>query len=219
MVRRSNDLSKGQSVKKLLSLNGSDLKTLDRRELAHVVSTMASAANKRITRLEKAGQPISDTVDRFSVAGKSRNELMKEFRRVKQFMNAENQSLSGQARIARESSKQLAQAMTGKQSGKDFNKAYKDFQQTLGTNTGEGTPYATFWKAYDRLRETNPIVRDKAYKYKVLARQISVMKANKGISIDELHERMNGIVSQTYGDIQEQMEQERPQDAFTLGTR
>ena len=69
MVRRSNDLSKGQSVKKLLSLNGSDLKTMDRSELAHVVSTMASAANKRITRLEKAGQPISDTVDRFSVAG------------------------------------------------------------------------------------------------------------------------------------------------------
>ena len=96
---------------------------------------------------------------------------------------------------------------------------YKDFQKTLGTNPGEGTPYYNFWKAYDRLKETNPIVRDKAYKYKVLARQISVMKANKGISIDELHERMNGIVSKTYGDIQEQMEQERPQDAFTLGTR
>lgn len=212
---------KGKRVtsKTAVNLKGSDFKGLDRSEVARIVSTLASSANKRIKRLEQAGQPISDTVKPFSVAGKSRNELMKEFRRVRQFMTAENQSLRGQAKIARDTFKGIAKEKTGYKSGKKFNKAYETYKNTLGTDTREGTPYWNFWKAYDRLAETNKYVTDKSVKYKVLQKQVNMMKRNPGMDIDEIHARMTEIAEKVYKETKDQMKQDIEGDVFELKSK
>lgn len=213
-----NRVTKGETVSsaEALRLSGSDFKGVSRAELAKVVSTLASSANKRLKRLENAGQPITDTISKFSVAGKSRNELMKEFRRVKNFMNAENQSLSGQAKIARKALEGIAQIQTGKTKGKDYKKAYNDYKKVLGTSTAEGSPYYNFWTSYDRLKDTNKYIANKQYKYRVLSEQIKIMKQNPGISLDDLHVRMQSIVDKTYTEVQTKIAEDTPQDAFTF---
>ena len=216
MVRRSNDISKGQSTKKLLALSGNDLKTMDRRELAKVVSTISSAANKRIKRLEQAGQPIGDTVPRFSVAGKSRNELMKEFRRVKDFMNAEQLSLGGQSRLARRTAQGLAAAIIGEGTGKAFKKEYNRIRKLLGDPMRNDSKYNTFWSAYERLAEQNPIIRQKQYKYRVLGQQIKYMDENPNISKEDLQKKMQADMDSIYADVQKEEEKEEPGDVFTF---
>lgn len=216
MVRRSNDLSKSQSTKKLLALSGKDLKNMDRRELAKVVSTISSAANKRIKRLEQAGQPIGDTVPRFSVAGKSRNELMKEFRRVKDFMNAEQLSLGGQSRLARRTAQGLAAAITGEGTGKEFKKEYNRIRKLLGDPMRNDSKYNTFWSAYERLAENNPIIRQKQYKYRVLGQQIKYMDENPNISKEDLQKKMQADMDSIYADVQKEEEKEEPGDVFTF---
>lgn len=208
MVRRSNRFTSREA----LALSGKDLKSYSRSEMARIVSTVASAANKRITRLEKAGQPITDTIDKFSVAGKSRNELMKEFRRVKDFMNAETLSLRGQRMVSDRIARGLAGALTGSQKGKKFNKAVKEIRNTLGER---GTDSNTnFWRAYERLKESNPIIANKQYKYRVLTEQIKIMQENPGISAEDLQQRMEQEMDNIYTEVQE--EQEEAEDVFTF---
>ena len=210
MAKRSMRFTSRQA----LGLSGKDLKAYSRSEMARIVSTVASAANKRISRLEKAGQPITDTIDKFSVAGKSRNELMKEFRRVKDFMNAEQLSLSGQSNLARKTAQGLAGAITGEGSGKTFKKEYKRIRKILGDPMENDSNYSTFWGAYERLAEQNPIIRQKQYKYRVLGQQIKYMEANPNITKEELHNKMQADMDRIYAEVQE--EQEETEDAFTF---
>jgi len=208
MAKRSMRFTSRQA----LALSGKDLKAYSRSEMARIVSTVASAANKRITRLEKAGQPITDTIDKFSVAGKSRNELMKEFRRVKDFMNAETLSLSGQRTVSDRTARGLAGALTGSQKGKKFNKAVKEIRDTLGERGSDAN--ANFWRAYERLKESNPIIANKQYKYLVLTEQIKIMQENPGISAEDLQQRMEQEMDNIYTEVQE--EQEETEDVFTF---
>lgn len=208
MAKRSMRFTSRQA----LALSGKDLKAYSRADMARIVSSIASAANKRITRLEKAGQPITDTVGRFSVAGKSRNELMKEFRRVKDFMNTEQLSLSGQRMVSDRTARGLAGALTGSQKGKKFNKAVKEIRNTLGERGTDSN--TTFWRAYERLKESNPIIANKQYKYRVLTEQIKIMQENPGISAEDLQQRMQQEMDNIYTEVQE--EQEDTEDVFTF---
>lgn len=215
LIKRSNKLSKAPSSKQALGLSGKELKEFSRADMAKVVSSIASAANKRIDRLEKAGQPITDTVTRFSVAGKSRNELLKEFRRVKDFMQAETLSLRGQKITADKVSRGLASSLVGEGSGKEFKKKLKEVREVLG-GTEVSDRRTTFWSAYERLKETNPIIANKQYKYKVLGEQIKIMRDNPDISVSELHARMEADISKIYETVQEE---ETPADVFTPGIK
>ena len=213
MVRRSNRFTSREA----LALSGKDLKSYSRSEMARIVSTVASAANKRITRLEKAGQPITDTVDRFSVAGKSRNELMKEFRRVKDFMIAERLSLSGQRTLSERIAQGLAGSITGEGSGKKFKKEYQRIRDLLGDYAEPGgnvSKAETFWGSYERLAETNPFIRQKQYKYRVLGQQVKYMSANPNITKDQLHQKMQADMAKIYEEVQK--ETENPGDVFTF---
>ena len=144
--------------KQALNLTGVDLRKMNRSELSKIVSTLASAGNKRIVRLEKAGQPITQTVRKFSVAGKTKNELMKEFTRVKNFMQSETQSLRGQKDIARRVSRTLAERTMGKSADslergenityKKIMHAYKDMLSGSYRGTSNKT---TFWRAYENV--------------------------------------------------------------------
>lgn len=211
MVKRSNRIS-NISSREALGLSAKDFKGLSRAEMAKAVSSIASAANKRISRLEKAGQPITDTVKKFSVAGKNRNELMREFRRVKDFMQAETLSLRGQKVVADKVARGLAGEFTGEGSGKKYEEKLAEIKSVLGGKEAS-RERDTFWRAYERLKESNPIVANKQYKYKILGEQIKVMKERPGISVEELHARMKQDADSIY---EAEQEQEAVKDVFTF---
>lgn len=191
--------------KQALNLTGVDLRKMTRSELSKIVSTLASAGNKRIVRLEKAGQPITQAVRKFSVAGKTKNELMKEFTRVKNFMNAKTQSLSGQREIAREVSRGLAERTLGKKSDAlergektKFKKIMREYDQMLSGSYRGTNNKTTFWRAYERLKERNPIIAQKGYKYKILEKQAQIMRNAPSISTARLTDRMQKVFDEMY---------------------
>lgn len=90
------------SVKELLNLSSRDISKLSRRELALVVSQLASAGNKRLRRLENTSMgtesiPYKNTmkVGKFSVAGKNQGQLQNEFKRVSEFLKTKTSTVSG----------------------------------------------------------------------------------------------------------------------------
>lgn len=214
LVKRSNRLSKAPSSAQALGLTSKELREFSRADMAKIVSSIASAANKRITRMEKAGQPITDTVQKFSVAGKTRNELMKEFRRVKDFMQAETLSLRGQRIVGTKTARGIAGALAGVGSGKEFKKKLKEVSSAMGTPGS--SQHDTFWRTYERLKETSPIIANKQYKYRVLGEQIKIMNNNPNISADELQARMQSELNRIY---EETQEEETPTDVFTPGIK
>ena len=88
------------NISEILKQSTRKLMNLSRSELAKITSSLASAANKRLKRIEKAGLSESSHAYRyversggkFSVAGKSSEELILEFKRAKQFLSDETKT-------------------------------------------------------------------------------------------------------------------------------
>ena len=207
-----------QKASTVLNMGAADLRDMSRADLAKTVSVLASAANKRIDRADRAGQPMSDSVDRFSVAGKSKAELIREFARAKEFMGNKRMSLSGQKEIAEGTVSGLAKAITGKQGGKAYAEEKRRLREVLRSKGGTKTPENdTFWRTYERLRESNPAIgENKRLKYKVLGKQVQIIRQNPGIDINRLHDRMEQEMQKIYEQEQERMQEETPTDVFDM---
>lgn len=100
-------------VKDVLMLSDVQINKMSRRELSQVTSILASAANKRIARIEKAGvtSPAVSSVKshdgKFSVKGKNTNQLRGEFARARNFMQNTTSTLRGAKASARRIEKNL----------------------------------------------------------------------------------------------------------------
>lgn len=206
--------------KTALQLTGSDIRSMTRSELARTVSVMASAANKRITRMEKAGQPITDTYARFSVAGKSRTELMREFSRVKNFMNSPQASLSGQNRVRREVSERLAKEYNPRyqdETPQAYEKRIREYQRNeMKDIFSDKDKYDRFWRAYEIAKEQNPIVANKQYKYRVLREQKQIMQENPNYTPQEISNAVTERMESVYKAIQDALNSDIPNDAFRV---
>ena len=113
-------------VKEILNLSDVQINKMSRKELAQVTSILASAANKRIARIEKAGvtSPAAANVKahdgKFSVKGKNTNQLRGEFARARNFMSNVTSTVKGAKSSARQIEKNLG---LGKKSTKKGGKA------------------------------------------------------------------------------------------------
>lgn len=92
------------------------------KEMKTEVSKRASAANKRIKRIEGEGigssavTAVMNNGGKFSVAGKNTmNELYKEYRRVSNFLNMDNSTLGGARKEVKRISERLGFTPTKKQ--------------------------------------------------------------------------------------------------------
>lgn len=90
------------SINELLNMSSRDIAKLSRRELARVVSQLASAGNKRLRRLETTpmgaeSRPYKTAMEvgKFSVAGKNQGQLQNEFKRVSEFLKSKTSTVSG----------------------------------------------------------------------------------------------------------------------------
>lgn len=177
---------KGKSVKQLLSLDEKDFLKLDRADLARVLTRINSAANKRLVSLKKKN--ISSPATRrairsggkFSVAGKSLNQLRSEFSRVKTFMTSETSTRKGYKSFVKKSVSKLKQ---------------------MGVKVSEEN-FERFTELFDELKDADASVSGRNLRYTVM-RELSTMVENPELSDEEIIERIENRVQQIYEEQQE----------------
>ena len=129
-----------QSTKKLMNLT--------RAKLARVISSLASAGNKRLKRLEKAGlseqspayRYIEKSGGKFSVKGKTKEELLLELKRAKKFLSEETttSTLRGTREFIKEQEKIVNERLgdfKSKNDEKEFWNAYKKYSEAHKADT------------------------------------------------------------------------------------
>lgn len=141
---------RGKSISQLSSLPPKQLQSFKRAELAKVITRLSSAANKRIKRLQKSGVPSSalrtiQNSGKFTVAGKNKQQLMEEYKRVKSFLGAETSTVTGAKKVR-------ANVIEG--------------ARRKGVEISE-QDYDKFFRLYEELKRVDPSVNDKLMKYNV----------------------------------------------------
>lgn len=179
----------GKSVKDLIHLSATEIKGYDRQNLARIVTKLNSAANKRVTRLEKAGYNTPamraakvDKGQRFSVAGKNLKQLRAEYIRVSGFLKADTSTKKGYKGFL-----------------KKIQKGFSDKGVKIGgkggTDTQDFIQKAT--RIYDWLKERNPIIEESGYKYEAL-KMISEYVSQGNLSESAIKRRMSKWIKKTY---------------------
>lgn len=124
------------------------LLSMTRSEIAKVVSKLASAANKRLKRIEQAGlkeyssayRYIQSSGGKFSVKGKSKEELILEYKRVKGYLSPERRTstVAGTRKAKEENEKKVAERLgvvfKNKKESKDFWQAYNKYADSHRIN-------------------------------------------------------------------------------------
>ena len=88
------------TVRELLDIDISDVNKFNEKTLRAAVQTLSNAANKRVRRINSAGviSPAVRAVEQhgnFTPKGKNRNQLLSEFVRAVNFLNAETSTTRG----------------------------------------------------------------------------------------------------------------------------
>ena len=141
---------KGKSTEELLKINPDNLSAADLRQ---VVSRIASAGNKRLKRLEKSGlssraaESVQESGGKFSVKGKTEDQLKSEFMREKEFFERKTSSITGIKEIQRETVKTL---------------------EERGVTSVSKDKISETFALYDKLKERDPSVANKNLKYAVI---------------------------------------------------
>ena len=133
----------GLSVNDIISMDWTDIQKLNRRDLAQLTSRLASAGNKRLRRLEKAGlneTPAYTAIKRsggdFSVKNKTINELRSEYNRVRTFLSSSTKTSTVRG----------------------AEKVENSFRKRLGLEEGENMSESQrkkFWEGYRMFEENN----------------------------------------------------------------
>lgn len=194
------------TIGQLIDLDITDVQRMNRRELAAVVSTLASAANKRLTRLERsdvgelspAYQQAQKRGQRFSVAGKNVNQLRNEYKAVTQFLKGGTSTVSG------------------------WNKVRKETYSRIGGDFTSAAQEKLFWKAYRKLAsdEYGAVKSYGSTETQRLLRQEVVQGGRRSIDdlietmIDRLDEEYEKQQSSLYG---EEFDDYDTGDFFTIG--
>lgn len=105
MSRKQNESLNNYTVEQILSMGDDELNKMNQRQMSHMLRTVALAANKRITRLEhnekKGGiatdalKAVQDSGGRFYVGKKTRNQMLAELARAREFMNMKTSTVTG----------------------------------------------------------------------------------------------------------------------------
>ena len=143
---------------------------LNERSLKKAISSMGSAANKRLRRMEERGIYFGDVegpetlsgVKKFTVRGKSLDELKREFKRVRNFLDNPQSSLTGMKKVFRDFKKTVKKSRAKRLTRaerKDYEKMRKQKEKSGITNNRRLTQWEELkqwretWKYYNRLVE------------------------------------------------------------------
>lgn len=148
-------------VQRVLNTDVEKFEKMTRAELAHEVSILASAANKRIKRLEAkdyntpALRYTMEHGGKFSVKGKSKTQLLTEMKRAKGFIAAKTSTVSG----AKKSIKTISKAIKKTQLTKEQRELPEEEQEKIISKMEGMTKEEIdkYWEAVDRLRKLQPV--------------------------------------------------------------
>lgn len=126
-----------------MDMDWNDLNKLSPQEMKKVTSRLASAANKRIRRLEKtprgtesfAYQVVEERGRKFSVKGKNRNQLRNEFKNVRAFLKYKTSTIKGWNQYR----EKMEQRVSGATDGES-----QEWSERI---------WSKFWKVYRRIEE------------------------------------------------------------------
>lgn len=139
---------------------------LDEQQLKQAIKSMGNAANKRLKRMENrginfgedSGEGTTSGVKRFGIKGKDFQALKNEFKRVRNFLNNPQSSLTGMWKTLKEVKRKWGRSPT-KKMRKDFSKMEKqkgklgkDMETSL-TRYEELKRWRDTWKYYNKLIE------------------------------------------------------------------
>lgn len=187
--RLSEDLVKLSGTEASQQIGYEDIKNLtnaDLGEFKKIITKMNSVANKRSARmLERTGE-IADK--HFSVKGiKNINDAKRAFKDVKNFLNNESKSLSGQRRTRKASADRLQDQM--KDSGIDFSSKDDSWMR-------DPSNYDRFWRAYDEMRKHENY--NMQYKYQALNELKNVAQNNPDVDPADLASMMESKLDDIY---------------------
>ena len=180
MARR--DIFKGKSIEQIREIPPEEFNKFDKKTLAAAVTRMASAANKRLRRFEKSGIETPATISvsksggKFSVKGKSLNQLRSEFIRVKNFLGMKTATQKGYAKVKRDFIERVN--ATAQQSVKLSDKFLN-----------------RFWRIYDKTANLAPFVKGSPDRQKMV---FDLMVDNPELSEDDLLTRLNDTFDSRY---------------------
>lgn len=125
------------TIAELIGLDVADVQRMTEKELRQAVSTMASAANKRILRLERtemgklspAYQAVEKRGARFSAAGKNINQLRNEYKAVRQFLQFKTSTISGYNKVRAKVAERIGGGFPDEESEKEYWKTYRKLEE------------------------------------------------------------------------------------------
>lgn len=183
---------KGTSADKLTNLSATQIKQYDRNNLAKIVTKLASAANKRVKRLEGSGYNTpalrqASKGGHFGTKGKNLKQLRSEYKRVSGFLKSETSTVKGYKSFLNRLSKKFEEKGVKVGSG-----TIKETQDFIDKET----------RIYDWLKERNPFIEESIYKYSVMPKLSEYI--NQGnLSESAIKRRMQKYIKEEYKKIQE----------------
>ena len=116
----------GKSFTDIMNISIKELQSMSRSDVAKVTSRLVSVANKRIRRMVKSGFKIKNF--HFSINALAKEDIIQEFKELKNFLNDKRYSIKGQKEIIKKINQKLEE------------KGYEKIKNS-----------SQFWDIYDRL--------------------------------------------------------------------
>lgn len=167
------------TVDQILQITSDVIGTMNKAEIKAITQVMASAMNKRIKRVENSGiySPAVDAVmksgGKFSTAGKTRNQLISELTRARNFANAKTSTVKGAKKVRSEEKERLG--------GREFSENER----------------VALYEAFRKLKEMNPAFVTMYGSDRVL-REMALIRETTGASWDDIINNLEYLISAKY---------------------
>lgn len=154
---------KGMRWKDILKLDPDIISRFDKGAYQTAVKRLSKYANRNLYEFMALNMesPATKWAERsggvFSVRGKNINQLSHEFKRAREFLTSQTATVKGYQELKGEIETKLLKE------GVEITQ--KDYEK--------------FWRAYEKLKEINPAVKEKSLKYKVLKHVAYMVQADK----------------------------------------
>ena len=149
----------GMTIQDVLDIDPNDLFSLNKRELTKVASKLVSASNKRLVRLKKARLgnyapayiQATEKRRKFSVKGKTANQIRHEITDMRKFLKAKTSTVKG------------------------WNKLQKEVSEKIGGNIPKNK-LRKFWRIYRKFAESHAglVAKDTSDRILQLIREIYI---------------------------------------------
>ena len=184
-------------TEQLLNMSSQEFSHMTKAELQRAVRTLARTANKNLKGLNEAeiSTPASRYMEnsggRITSSGKTLNQLRAEFVRARDFIESKTGSVETWEKVKRKTIRKLKK---------------KDIDTTSGT-------FDKMWKAYEKLKETNPEVANANMKYLVLG-DIASMARDRHTTAEDIAIDMEARVKQIYEEQEERIAEDTATSDF-----